>query len=183
MGGPFWNGGVPTRDKRMGGADRGDRYDDRQGQGGDASSIIPNYSGVVATAGGLVFSGTIDGTFTAFDDEELKPLWSFNVGTAITAPPISYSVGGKQFIAVHVGGGNPWNIGLLKAAPELKTSRAGRRCSCSHWIEQVVRRGGPETGPPRYVSARRSPSAVVALVLGALGPAPRTGRREQTYGA
>jgi len=80
---------------------------------------------VVATAGGLVFSGTIDGTFTAFDDQELKPLWSFNVGTAITAAPISYSVGGKQFIAVHVGGGNPWNVGLLKAAPELQNLEGG----------------------------------------------------------
>ena len=80
---------------------------------------------MLATAGGLVFSGTIDGTFAAFDDEQLQPLWSIDVGTPITAPPISYSVGGKQFIAVHVGGGRPFNTDLLKAAPELQNLEAG----------------------------------------------------------
>jgi len=85
----------------------------------------PNYAGVLATAGGLVFTGTIDGTFTAFDDEQLKPLWNFNVGSAMSAPPISYSVGGKQYIAIHVGGGVPWNLGLLKAAPELENLEGG----------------------------------------------------------
>jgi alcohol dehydrogenase (cytochrome c) len=124
MGGPFWNGGVPTRNKRMGGQIAA--IDMTTGKVKAATQLdYPNYSGVVATAGGLVFSGTIDGTFTAFDDQELKPLWSFNVGTAITAAPISYAVGGKQFIAVHVGGGNPWNIGLLKAAPELQNLEGG----------------------------------------------------------
>jgi alcohol dehydrogenase (cytochrome c) len=62
---------------------------------------------------------------SAFDDQQLKPLWNFNVGTAITGPPVSYSVGDKQYIAVHVGGGVPWNLGLLKAAPELENMEAG----------------------------------------------------------
>jgi alcohol dehydrogenase (cytochrome c) len=52
-------------------------------------------------------------------------LWNFNVGTAITAAPVSYSVNGKQYIAVHVGGGNVWNVGLLKAAPELENMEGG----------------------------------------------------------
>jgi alcohol dehydrogenase (cytochrome c) len=85
----------------------------------------PDNSGVLATAGGLVFSGTIDGTFTAYDDQDLKPLWSFNAGTAITAPPITYSVNEKQYIAVHVGGGNNWNVGLLKNSPELENLEGG----------------------------------------------------------
>jgi alcohol dehydrogenase (cytochrome c) len=124
MGGPYWNGGVPTRGKRMGGQITA--IDMTTGKATATTQLdYPNYAGVVATAGGLVFSGTLDGTFTAFDDQKLKPLWSFNVGAAITAPPISYSVGGKQFIAVHVGGGNPWNVGLLKAAPELQNLEGG----------------------------------------------------------
>jgi alcohol dehydrogenase (cytochrome c) len=41
------------------------------------------------------------------------------------APPISYSVGGKQYIAIHVGGGAPWNVGLLKNAPELENLEGG----------------------------------------------------------
>jgi len=85
----------------------------------------PDNSGVLATAGGLVFSATLDGMVTAFDDQELKPLWSINVGSPITGAPISYTVSGKQFIALHVGGGRPFNTDLLKAAPELHTLEAG----------------------------------------------------------
>jgi alcohol dehydrogenase (cytochrome c) len=124
MGGPFWNGGVPVRGKRMGGQIAA--IDIATGQVKAATQLdYPDYAGVLATAGGLVFTGTIDGSFTAFDDQQLKPLWNFNVGTAITGPPVSYSVGGKQYIAVHVGGGIPWNLGLLKAAPELENMEAG----------------------------------------------------------
>jgi alcohol dehydrogenase (cytochrome c) len=124
MGGPFWNGGVPTRNNRMAGIIAA--VDMTTGKIKVTRELdYPNYAGVLATAGGLVFTGTIDGTFTAFDDETLEPLWNFNVGAAISAPPISYSVDGKQYIAVHVGGGVPWNIGLLKAAPELQNLEGG----------------------------------------------------------
>jgi alcohol dehydrogenase (cytochrome c) len=124
MGGPYWNGGIPVRGKRMGGQIAA--IDMTTGQVKAATQLdYPDYAGVLATAGGLVFTGTIDGTFTAFDDQQLKPLWNFNVGTAITGPPVSYSVGGKQYIAVHVGGGVPWNLGLLKAAPELENMETG----------------------------------------------------------
>jgi alcohol dehydrogenase (cytochrome c) len=124
MGGPFWNGGIRDKRKRIGGQIAA--IDMTTGKVKAARQLdYPNYAGVLATAGGLVFTGTLDGTFTAFDDQELKPLWNFNVGTAITAPPISYSVGGKQFIAVHVGGGNAWNVGLLKEAPELENLEGG----------------------------------------------------------
>lgn len=124
MGGPAWNGGVPTRNKRMGGIIAA--VDMTTGKiAAERELDYPNYAGVLATAGGLVFTGTIDGTFTAFDDQTLKPLWNFNVGTAISAPPISYSVNGKQYIAVHVGGGVPWNLGLLKAAPEMQNLENG----------------------------------------------------------
>lgn len=63
-----------------------------------------NLSGALATAGGLVFSGLLDGTVTAFDDQTLTPLWSFNTGISFKAPPVSYAVGGKQFIAIIAGG-------------------------------------------------------------------------------
>jgi alcohol dehydrogenase (cytochrome c) len=45
-------------------------------------------------------------------------VWSFNVGTGINAPPISYSVNGKQYVAVLVGSRQPNN--LIPLAPELK---------------------------------------------------------------
>jgi alcohol dehydrogenase (cytochrome c) len=124
MGGPFFNGGIATRNKRMGG--HISSIDTTTGKVKVVRPLdYPVYSGVLATAGGLVFTATLDGTITAFDDDELQPLWSFNVGTSICAPPMSYSVGGKQFVAIHVGGGVPWNIGVLKGTPELHTLEGG----------------------------------------------------------
>ena len=49
----------------------------------------------------------LDGTFSAYDAKTLKEVWSFNAGTGINAPPISFSVNGKQFIAVLVGSKQP----------------------------------------------------------------------------
>jgi alcohol dehydrogenase (cytochrome c) len=65
---------------------------------------LPNESGMLSTGGDLLFTGTRDGHFIAYDADTLKELWSFSLGTPITAPPITYSVGGKQYIAVVAGG-------------------------------------------------------------------------------
>jgi alcohol dehydrogenase (cytochrome c) len=79
-----------------------------------------NYAGAMATAGNLVFLGHIDGTFSAYDAKTLQELWSFNVGTGINAPPITYSVNGKQYVAVLVGSRQPANI--IPLSPELKNT-------------------------------------------------------------
>jgi alcohol dehydrogenase (cytochrome c) len=78
----------------------------------------PPYGGVLTTAGNLVFIGRVDGEFTAYDARNLQELWSFNVGSGINAPPITYSVNGKQYVAVLVGSRE--RAPLLKDAPELK---------------------------------------------------------------
>jgi alcohol dehydrogenase (cytochrome c) len=62
------------------------------------------YSGVTSTAGGLLFTTTVDGTILAVDDETLKPLWRFNTGSFSSAPPMTYAVNGKQYVAVLIGG-------------------------------------------------------------------------------
>jgi alcohol dehydrogenase (cytochrome c) len=80
----------------------------------------PNVGGALATAGNLVFFGLPDGTFAAYDAKTLKQLWDFNVGTGINAPPISYSVNGKQYIAVLVGSRQAPNI--IPLSPELKNT-------------------------------------------------------------
>jgi alcohol dehydrogenase (cytochrome c) len=79
-----------------------------------------NYAGAMATAGNLVFLGHIDGTFSAYDARTLQELWSFNVGTGINAPPITYAVNGKQYVAVLVGSRQPANI--IPLSPELKNT-------------------------------------------------------------
>jgi quinohemoprotein ethanol dehydrogenase len=62
-------------------------------------------SGVLATAGNLVFMGDGSGkTLTAYDAKNGTKLWSFDAKTAIFAAPISYSIDGVQYIAASVGG-------------------------------------------------------------------------------
>jgi alcohol dehydrogenase (cytochrome c) len=63
-----------------------------------------NLSGVLATAGGLVFTGNLDGSVAAYHDDTLAPLWKFHTGISFKAPPITYAVGGKQYIAIIAGG-------------------------------------------------------------------------------
>ncbi len=63
----------------------------------------PTWSGVLSTAGGLVFSGDAEGNFIAFDSATLKPLWHFQMGGAVYAAPMAFAVDGKEFIAIAAG--------------------------------------------------------------------------------
>lgn len=68
----------------------------------------PLIGGTLATAGGLVFTGEGNGNFSAFDAKTGTRLWQFNCGAGVNAPPISYSVNGRQYIAVAAGGSQIW---------------------------------------------------------------------------
>jgi alcohol dehydrogenase (cytochrome c) len=63
----------------------------------------PNFAGVLSTAGGIVVTALLDGTIVALDDQTLEELWSVNVGTGFNAPPMTYAVDGKQYIAIASG--------------------------------------------------------------------------------
>ena len=63
--------------------------------------------GVMSTAGGVVFQGTAGGEFSAYDAATGGKLWSFNAGLGIIASPITYAIGGRQYIALLVGYGGP----------------------------------------------------------------------------
>jgi quinohemoprotein ethanol dehydrogenase len=69
--------------------------------------------GVVSTGGGLVFQGAADGFFSAYDARTGKSLWRYNAGLGIISAPISYSVGGRQYVSVLVGYGGSNSIGQL----------------------------------------------------------------------
>lgn len=60
--------------------------------------------GVLATAGGLVFMGEGTGQFAAFDSASGERLWQFASGAGVNAPPVTYSIGGRQYVAVAAGG-------------------------------------------------------------------------------
>ncbi len=61
--------------------------------------------GVLATGGSLVFQGTADGYFRAHDAATGRELWTFNAGLGIVAAPVSYMIGGRQYVSVLVGWG------------------------------------------------------------------------------
>jgi alcohol dehydrogenase (cytochrome c) len=58
---------------------------------------------LVATGGGLLFGGDVSGRFRAFDQNSGKVLWEVNLGSAVTGYPVTYAVGGKQYVAVSTG--------------------------------------------------------------------------------
>jgi len=73
---------------------------------------FPLWSGTVATAGDLVFYGTMDGWFRAADDRTGKTLWQFKTGSGIIGQPVTYrGPDGKQYVAILSGvGGWPGSI-------------------------------------------------------------------------
>ena len=64
----------------------------------------PLIGGVLATAGGVVFTGEGNGDFSAFHAENGERLWQFNCGAGVNAPAVSYEIDGTQYVAVAAGG-------------------------------------------------------------------------------
>jgi alcohol dehydrogenase (cytochrome c) len=81
-----------------------------------------NFSGILATAGGLIFTALLDGTVAAYDDTSLVQLWKINVGSGFSAPPMAFEVNGKQYVAIASG---PSRVGKARLVntPELKEMR------------------------------------------------------------
>jgi alcohol dehydrogenase (cytochrome c) len=69
-----------------------------------------------------VFLALVDGTVAAFDDTTLDQLWKINVGSGFSAPPMTFEVNGKQYIAI-VSGPSPGARGRLVNSPEVREQR------------------------------------------------------------
>jgi alcohol dehydrogenase (cytochrome c) len=82
----------------------------------------PNSSGTLATAGGLIFLGLLDGTVAAFDDTTLDALWKINLGSGFSAPPMSFEVNGRQYVAI-ASGPSLVSKAQVRNTPELKDQR------------------------------------------------------------
>lgn len=81
-------------------------------------------SGLVSTGGGLVFGGDVNRRFKAFDDLTGEVLWETILSAPVSAHPVSYEAGGRQYIAVAVGGGTAEpERRVLSLHPEIKPSR------------------------------------------------------------
>ena len=63
----------------------------------------PPWSGLMATAGGLLFGGSMEGNFFALDGDTGQPLWKINTGGPVISNPIGFAHQGNQHIAVAAG--------------------------------------------------------------------------------
>jgi alcohol dehydrogenase (cytochrome c) len=85
----------------------------------------PQTGAVLPTAGGLVFSGAWDRWFRAFDDTTGEVLWQIRLNNAVNSFPVTYTVGGKQYVAVAVGNGSSQARSLATLTPELRNPDGG----------------------------------------------------------
>jgi len=81
---------------------------------------------VLSTAGGITFAGDLDRFFRAFDVKTGKILWETRLGTSVQGFPVSFSAGGKQYIAVStgLGGGSPRQVPRL-VEPDIRYPQFG----------------------------------------------------------
>jgi alcohol dehydrogenase (cytochrome c) len=83
----------------------------------------PDWSGILSTAGGVIFSGTQTGQFKAYDAATGKELWSFQTGSGITGAPIAWERDGKQYVTVLSGSATVY--AALSGDPEIANVPAG----------------------------------------------------------
>ena len=79
----------------------------------------------IATGGGLVFAGALDRYFRAYDDKTGKVLWQMRTSNIVNSYPITYSVKGKQYVAVAVGNGSSHARSLATLTPEIAIPESG----------------------------------------------------------
>ncbi|WP_341648246.1 PQQ-binding-like beta-propeller repeat protein [Thauera humireducens] len=85
--------------------------------------VSPWNGGTLATAGNVVFQGTADARFIAYDARDGKKLWDTATGSGVIAAPITYEVDGEQYVSVAVGWG-----GVYGQARAARTSSRQARC-------------------------------------------------------
>ena len=92
---------------------------------------IPHYSAVLATAGGLLFTGKETGEFIALDIDSGKTLWQFQTSSGINAQPITFTHKGRQYVAIQSGLGG---VNVLRMGEQLKNVPRGG----SVWVFAVM---------------------------------------------
>ena len=119
----FWTGGGPSQPFKITGSVTA--IDVTTGKvAGKAEMPFPMLGGMLATPD-LVFTGLPSGEVMALDAKTLEKKWEFNTGGGVSAPPMSFSVDGKQYIAILVGQGGAWDKWFIESTPELKRMQPG----------------------------------------------------------
>jgi alcohol dehydrogenase (cytochrome c) len=108
---PYWGAGVAVDLEDMAGSISA--FDPRTGEERWRwANDIPMCASLLTTGGGLVFGGEPTGEFNALDAESGDHLWQFQCGSGHHSSPCSYSIDGRQYIAVPTGWG-AWTEGFL----------------------------------------------------------------------
>jgi alcohol dehydrogenase (cytochrome c) len=116
-----WNGGLSTTDERW--ESSLTAVDPISGEVKKSIQLrYPNYSGTLATAGGVIFLALLDGTIAAYDETTLDELWKVNMGAGFTAPPMTFEVNGRQYVAI-ASGASPVARAKLVNTLELRDQR------------------------------------------------------------
>jgi alcohol dehydrogenase (cytochrome c)/quinohemoprotein ethanol dehydrogenase len=113
----------------------------QQKQAWAVERIGPWNGGTLATAGNLVFEGTAAGRFEAYRANSGEKVWSFDAQTGVMAGPVTYSVGGEQYVAVLAGWG-----GVFPLATGEVSFKSGRVRNISRML--AFKLGGTATLPP-----------------------------------
>jgi alcohol dehydrogenase (cytochrome c) len=134
----FLNNGVKARRLNLPPGESGFKYIPNQAYGkfmainadtGDVAwefrTRSPLAGGVLATAGGLVFTGDPEGHFTVYDADNGQALWSYQTGSGMRGGPISYQLDGEQYIAVLSGMGGAVGGFTGAGAPWMRDYRSG----------------------------------------------------------
>ena len=91
---------------------------------------LPSSAGMLATGGGLLFTGKLSGEFVALDEATGKTLWQFKTGSSVNSTAITYTFKGRQYVTIASGlggtlatryaarkmptGGSVWTFALLQ---------------------------------------------------------------------
>jgi alcohol dehydrogenase (cytochrome c) len=104
-----------------------------------ARQRAPQTSGVLDTAGGVVFAGALDRWFSAYDDASGELLWRLRLSDVPSSAPISFAAHGRQYIATVVGFGGAQAITFTNLVPEISPPPAR---SSSIWVFELPRNAG-----------------------------------------
>ena len=121
----FWLGGAP----KMGPVITGSitAMDVNTGKVvGKHETTYPMLGGLLATKGGLIFAGQPEGKVVALDSDSLEELWSFETNTGLNAPPMTFAVDGKQYVAILAGVGGAWPKWFIASTPGLQEIEPGQ---------------------------------------------------------
>ena len=122
----------------------------------------PWNGGALSTAGDLVFQGDALGEFAAYDARTGAKLWSVATGTGILAPPVTYEVGGEQYVAIEVGWGGAFGLAAGELARDAHIATNAPRVF-------AFKLGGtaamPPPGPPPRANAEPPPDVATAATV------------------